>query len=342
MRGLVLAAVGIAASAASLWLIARSMDLPAAERAVRAADVSPLLATLAIVTSQLVLRSVRWQLLLPRRADGARVPVRVVAPSLLVGYLGNAVLPARLGEPIRAFLVSRREGLHGSEAFGSVVIERVVDLATLAGIAFLAAISLDAPEWLVRIAGIAALGGATVVFVLSTTGIVRLVPLLARPLAVFGAQRRHWLETRLERFAVGSAGAHRRPAVLAAAGISCGTWLLEGATFRLVAQSVAIDLTWPAALLIAAVTVLGTAVPSAPAFVGTYEVAVISAATALGVPGSQALALAVLAHVFTTLPLAVAGAVSLAAIGGGGVGSLSSLSRLASAARREPAAAERD
>jgi glycosyltransferase 2 family protein len=70
------------------------------------------------------------------------VPVRRIVPVLLIGYLGNAVLPARLGEPIRAHLLARREGLSSALVFGTAVLERIIDLATLAIIAFAAALYL--------------------------------------------------------------------------------------------------------------------------------------------------------------------------------------------------------
>ena len=60
---------------------------------------------------------------------------------------------------------------------------------------------------------------------------------------------------------------------------------------------------------------LGTAIPSAPGFVGTFELAAAGMATALGVPGAEALALAVVAHVMTLVPLALGGAASVLLLG---------------------------
>jgi uncharacterized membrane protein YbhN (UPF0104 family) len=65
-------------------------------------------------------------------------------------------------------------------------------------------------------------------------------------------------------------------------------------------------------MLCATVTVLSTAIPSAPGYIGTFELAAVAALGALGVPGESALAVAVLTHVTTTIPIAIAGGVSLA------------------------------
>ena len=77
------------------------------------------------------------------------------------------------------------------------------------------------------------------------------------------------------------------------------------------ARSLGIELTPAESLIIVAVGALGTSIPSAPGYVGTYELAVSSAAAAFGVPPEAALAFAVLLHAVTLLPLAIAGAVSL-------------------------------
>ena len=74
--------------------------------------------------------------------------------------------------------------------------------------------------------------------------------------------------------------------------------------------------------------------PWLPGYLGTFELAVSSAAGALGVPAPQALALAVLLHAITLVPLAIAGAVSLLMLGSGGLGTLARATELE---RRPPA-----
>jgi uncharacterized membrane protein YbhN (UPF0104 family) len=103
--------------------------------------------------------------------------------------------------------------------------------------------------------------------------------------------------------------------LLGATGISAICWLLDAGSFWLAAQAVGVDLAYVAAVVVGAVSVLGTAVPSAPGYVGTFELAAAGTAVAVGVAGAQALALAVVVHVTTLVPLALGGAISLAAMG---------------------------
>jgi len=113
-------------SVVAIWVVLRSVDLGSCATVLSHANPIPLAGCLAVIATQIVLRSIRWRLLLPSPPGGGRTRVARIVPVLLVGYLGNAVLPARLGEPIRAYLVARREDLDAAEAFGSVVLERVV------------------------------------------------------------------------------------------------------------------------------------------------------------------------------------------------------------------------
>jgi glycosyltransferase 2 family protein len=326
--------LGLLVSALALWLVLRSVDLGACATVLSRANPIPLAACLAVIATQVVLRSFRWRLLLPPPPGRGHTKVTRIIPVLLVGYLGNAVLPARLGEPVRAYLVARREQLDAVESFGSVVLERVVDTATLAVMACVAAVAVNAPSWIIQATAVAALIGSAVTAALVAVGpgrLVRLARRLVAPLPV--ATRAEPILKRLDDFARGIDRPSQSSAVVVAAGVSAICWALDATTFWLVAQSVGSPVSPAAALLIGAVTVLGTALPSAPGYVGTFELAAAATAQALGVAAAPALALAVLAHATTVLPTAGGGAVSLVAMN-------ARLGRLATDAAAERAVGE--
>lgn len=306
---------GLVVSLAALWVLLHSVDIGTAMSVLSHADPLPLAACLLVIAAQVTLRAVRWRLLLPEPRDGRRLLVRRIVPPLLVGYLGNSVLPARLGEPIRAYLVARREDLDAAEAFGSVVLERVVDTATLAVVAFVAAIAVHAPSWIVEATGVAALIGSGVTAALVVIGPTPLVRIFRRIVGRLPmADRAEPILTRLDDFARGIDRPSRSGAIVFAVLISAVCWGLDATTFWLVARSIGASVDPASALLIAAVTVLGTALPSAPGYVGTFDLAAATTARALGVAAAPALALAVLAHATTVLPTAGGGAVSLVAM----------------------------
>ena len=301
-----LIAVGALISGVALWIVTQSTDARAVADVVARAEPAPIAVILAVVGLQVLIRARRWSVLLPTPTP---VPLARVLPPLLVGYLGNAILPARLGEPMRAIVVSRREPVGTTEALGTVIVERVLDVATLAVVAFGASLLADAPVWVVRSLGTAAVVGIGVVMLLATVGLTPVVRLAAR----LGLRRLPVGLDLAERLA-GSIGSRPHLLVTAAA-ISVAAWILDAASFWLAGMAVGAEVSYPAAMLVSGVTVLGTALPSAPGYVGTFELAAVAMATTLGVPGETALAMAVIAHVMTLAPLAVGGAVSLVMMG---------------------------
>ena len=301
--------VGVFLSAAAVAVLVSSIDIRETGTYLMQANSALLLLAGALVLLQLATVTLRWSFLLPAAHDGRAAWAGLLVPVSL-GYLGNFVLPARLGELVRSGYASRRWRIPLAPTIGSVVLERVIDTAVLASVALIAAIVLGSPAWIVQIAAVAAAAGALVVFVLAGS--------LGLPIAT-------WLQAResaplaraghvLGAFLVGAAP-DRRTAIAPAALLSAASWVLEGTVYWLVATAVGLDPTLPEALLVAAVTVLATAIPAAPAYVGTFELAATAAAGSLGISPAAGLAWAVLAHLVTVAPLMAAGVFALVRTG---------------------------
>lgn len=110
------------------------VDLPKVFAAIRSADYRILGVATILAFAWMFLRGVVWRTLLRDRA-----PYRDVMMSLGEGYLLNNILPFRLGEIGRAFMLSRRTNLPFAEILPTIIIERAVDIGYTAGI-FLAAL----------------------------------------------------------------------------------------------------------------------------------------------------------------------------------------------------------
>lgn len=312
------ASIGLVISIVSLFLVARSVNLADVGRIVAGASIGLVILALGVMWVALALRVVTCFVLLPDHGDGSRVGVaRLIAP-VTVGYLGNIVLPARLGEVIRGYLISRREGLAFGATLGSVTLERIIDTVALAAVAFVAASFIGAAPWIVQGTGLVAVVGVILIGALATTGLQPIVRLIGRLGSIDMLRAPVSALVRvIDPFAHWSGGAHRRRAMSLALGLSLGAWLCSATMFWLVGQAVGASLSPVAAVLVMAVTVLATAIPSAPGYVGTFEFATVTVATSLGVPREIAFALAVLAHLLGLLPAAAAGSLALARLGGG-------------------------
>lgn len=135
---------GFALAGVLLYLALRGVDLQNVLQAFREADYRWALPLIAVTMGSHALRAWRWQVLidaLPTPATDAtdaadarpkRATFEAAFTSLMIGYMVNYAAP-RLGEVARTANLSRRTRLGFSGLFGTVVVERMLDVAILAG-----------------------------------------------------------------------------------------------------------------------------------------------------------------------------------------------------------------
>jgi uncharacterized protein (TIRG00374 family) len=306
--GLGRAAVGVAISVVALFIVARSVDVAAAWDTLKTADPRWIAALLAFVVLDVLLRAVRWRVLLSPLAP---VPYSTTLASLLVGYLANNVLPARLGEVVRSHDLGTRTGLSRSMILGTIVIERVVDTMVVVSIAAVAILVLSvrgivASAVLVGFALTALLvvGVAVGIYAHRLPGADRLRRFLAR-----------WPRVRhvLVRLRDGLSVASNARAMVIAVILSLGSWTCTVLAFAAAAQAVGVEPTIGQAALLAAGTNLATAIPAGPGYVGTFELAVVTIAASVGIDREEALAFGILVHVATLAVTSIGGAIAFVA-----------------------------
>ena len=124
VKRIVQALVGIAISGVALWLTLRGKDVSAIAQEIRAADYRYLAPYVLILLFIHLVRTVRWGILLE---PVAKLPFSRLNAVSAVGFMALIVLPFRLGEFARPYLIAERPRLRVSSALSSVVVERVTD-----------------------------------------------------------------------------------------------------------------------------------------------------------------------------------------------------------------------
>jgi uncharacterized protein (TIRG00374 family) len=310
--GFVRGGFGILISAACLFLVLRGVDVRQTADLLAGARPAWLVLAVAAITADLLLRAVRWQILVsPIR----RVPLGRLSGYMLVGYLANNVLPARLGELVRSHYLGDREGISRSATLGTVVVERVVDTVVLVGIGACAILVLNIRGVVVSaiLVGVA-LAGLLVVALAVALAAHRL-PGAERAAAFLG----RWPRVRgiVSRLRDGLRVAALPRTVAAAAILSVAAWSCTVLAFLAAGQALGIELTVGQGALLAAGTNLATAVPSGPGYLGTFEYAGQTIAVAFGLGAAEGLALAVLIHFLTLAVSSLGGAAALVRLGWG-------------------------
>ena len=114
------------------------------------------------------LRGMRWKCLFQ---DDNSPSITSLYKAELIGYFGNNVLPLRLGELLRSYIVGNEYSLSKSFVFGTVILERLMDTLTLALFALLVILTYplegDLKENIMLI-GIISFIGITILFFVLT------------------------------------------------------------------------------------------------------------------------------------------------------------------------------
>jgi glycosyltransferase 2 family protein len=301
----VVALVGVPIGLVFLWLAVRNADLDAVRDSLRAADAA--LVALAIGAFGIVylLQSARWR----RIAATPAVGLPRFYEMTVNGVAVNNVLPGRLGDFLRARWLGLAAGMPAGKAFGTVILDRAFDLVVLVGVLVVGIAAVASSEWLVELAaaGAVVVLGIVAVLVFSRTYIDR----RERDRRERGLVRRLVRDT-VERLAEPFGRRH----LLVWLGLSLGAWAMWAVAALLVARSLDIELSLTDALFVTAVLNLGSAVPSSPGYVGTYEWLGVASLGLLDIGHEQALAFTILVHAAWYVPTTLFGAVALGARGG--------------------------
>ena len=303
-------AIGVLVSLVCIYLVLRGVDLGKTADLLGSAKPAWLALAVVGVVADLFFRALRWQCLI---APICRVPLRRLSAYMLVGYLANNVLPARLGELVRSHYLGDREGISRSATLGTVVVERIVDTVILVAIGAASILILNVRGVVVSavLVGVAVAGLLCVALAVALAahrlpGAERGAAFLNRWPRVVG------IATRL-RDGLRVAALPRTLAVSAV--LSVAAWSCTVLAVLAVGQALGLQLTLGEGALLAAGTNLATAVPSGPGYLGTFEIAGQSIATAFGIPAATGLALALLIHVLTLAISSIGGVVALIRLG---------------------------
>ena len=305
--------LGIGISAIAIWILARSVDLPRTIDVLRTANPAWILLMLGTVFVDVAARGGRWQALL---APIKALPYRRVLGYTYLGYLANNVLPARLGELVRSHALGEGEGVSRPTVLGTVVVERIVDTLIVVGLAALAVLVLGLGSGVMSTAVVLGAGFVGLLVVgLFVAMISHRLPGAERVTVIAEGYPRVLEPAR--RLRAGLAVAGNPGTVGRALLLSAAAWTASIATFIAAGQAVGIELSLSQAALLSSGVALATIVPSAPGYVGTFELTAVEIAKVFGADPDASFAMALLAHAMILLVTSTGGVVAALRLGVG-------------------------
>ncbi|QWV99015.1 flippase-like domain-containing protein [Geomonas nitrogeniifigens] len=305
--------LGLAISALCLFFLFRKIDFHKMAEAFAGLEYAYLVPALLLTFVSYYLRAVRWKfLLLPIKKTG----MGNLFTSTLIGYMANNLLPARLGELVRAYSLGNKEGIGTSAVFASLVLERLCDGFTVLLVLLVTFFTIKLPAGMEGIQRGLVTGGyvtfalylavLTFLFLLRrhTEFTLGLIARLLRPVAPRLGEK---MEAVLCSFISGI----RLPGdVRGVVGIlvsSLLVWFTAIWPVDLMLRAFGVFLPATASMFIMVFLVFAVMVPASPGFIGTYHLACVTALSAFQIGSERALSIAIVLHAMGFFPVTVAG-----------------------------------
>lgn len=274
-------AVALVLAGVLLYFSLRGLDWQELSLRLRGAKLDLVGLALLVQMANLWLRSFRWRVLLNASQT---LPIGSVFWASSLGYLGNNVLPARMGELLRVEAIKRKHSTSRSYAMATALIERVMDAGVLVLFTSAALLTFqDLPETLHR--------ACQTFSVLSAIGILTLFLL---PHAEVHVQR--MLESLpavrgiAERFLEGLRSLHSWGRSLQFLLLTLIIWPIDSYTGVKIAESLGISMSFPTAMVVLAALGLSSAMPSTPGYVGVFQFVAVTVLKPFGIDRESAIA----------------------------------------------------
>jgi glycosyltransferase 2 family protein len=298
-------ALGLPVSGLFLWLAIRGSDLGQVRSALGDATIAPLVLAAAFFVVVYAAQAERWRRIAAVRAVGWRTFAELVVSSVAC----NNVLPARIGDLLRARWLGRRAGLPAGRALATVVLDRACDLVVLFALLLATLPEVAGSGWSYRIA----IG--TLVLLVAVAVLLVFARAYTRRRARARLASRNLVRRIVRDVVEGLAEPMGRRRLATAIALSAVAWLAFAGAAIAVGRSVDIHFSVIDACFVTAVINLGVAIPSSPGFVGTYQWLGVASLGLVDVDRSRALAFAILLQAIWFVPTTLVGGGLLASRG---------------------------
>jgi uncharacterized protein (TIRG00374 family) len=299
--------LGLLVSLACLALSLREIDFNQAARILTQVNGWWLGFAVLSVLATLVIKAVRWQWLFAREKTPS---FRRAFTIQGIGMLLNTFAPARVGDLARAYLMGKAEDENTFYIFGTVVVEKLLDLVFLLLTMVILLTQVVFPAWLVNSANRFALGGGIGIFLVVllvwkgenllrwTTNRLHLLP--------------HWCSREFfekqARFGLLGFQVLGQPRQLFwALSLSFASWVAAGLTNYLTFASLGLKMPIVVSLFLLFVLQAGLSLPSSPGRIGVFHYLTIITLLFFSVDRDTALSCAMILHLVVIGPIGLVG-----------------------------------
>ncbi|MCP4130486.1 MAG: flippase-like domain-containing protein [bacterium] len=287
--------VGIIISIIFLYFSLRGVSFADLSKNLKNIELTYLFLAVLIILFVPYLRSLRWGIVL---SPIKKIPQKKLYPMNCVGWMALTIIPMRIGELVRPYLIKQESGIPLSSGLAVVFVERVFDLLIL--LLILGCVILSAPtifpNWIIN-SGYAIL--VLLIFLITFMIVLyfkaEFVMKLLNPLLnLFPNSIRDTVIRIVDNFIEGFHIIKNAKQLMITTVLSVVIWFLSGVSIYLLFMSYNYNLSLMAAFSVLTITQIAIFIPSAPGFIGNFQYGVILSLAIFGISKDSALIFSIL------------------------------------------------
>jgi uncharacterized protein (TIRG00374 family) len=299
--------IGFAISVVLLYFSLRETHFNEIWSTMRKANVALAFLPLVFIGTAISLSSFRWS-----RVAGKAVRFREAFTAMLIGMFVNNVLPLRLGEVARGYVLSRKKGLSFTYSCSTVALDRFFDLT---GLLLLTLTSLVLPSFPRSTLpgpiydGIYVVLGVLVFFILLIILLSR-QSLSERLSKRFVPNEKSFLSRLTKRVVEVQDNLRRIGSPLTIVFfviMSFCSWFSMSMGLYVVTRALGVSVPFACIPFVCAMLNFGITIPSSPGYVGVYQALIVYLLSIFGVSKSEGFAVSILYHASWYVPYTVVG-----------------------------------
>lgn len=245
------------------------------------------------------IRSQRWGILLTAET---KIPSLRIFWATMIGYAGNAYLPARAGELLRSITLAKRSEISISYVLATALTERLIDVVTLVIVSTVSLFFIQSTPSVLRKASqlMAIISIAGLVFLFITPALDDRIENIINILPFRGNWKAK-LRINIRQFLKGLIVLRKKQRYIYFIILTILIWFVDGLIAMGIAFMIQQELTLSQALLLLSGLGLASAIPSTPGYIGIYQFIAITVLPMFRYTPSEALAYIVVAQAMNYL-----------------------------------------
>lgn len=284
------------------WII-RNINLTETLTVLRTTNLIWLIPALIFFLISVILRAYRWKILLQSFKN---IAFRHVFSASMIGYLANNILPFRMGEIVRAYVLGEIAQITKIGTLSNIMIERLCDVSTMFVFFIIGSWLVELSNWMQNIRMT-----ATAIIIIAYIGLIFLYLVRTKFLVLFDKIANNkllvFIRQLINHILEGLTSIHSLKNLLLITGLSLIGWFAEVFTYLFVGKSIGLPLSVFPMMIVLAIVNLGGAIPSSPGFVGNFEFFAVQSLLFFGIEKPSALSFAILLHLLLYFPVTILG-----------------------------------